>query len=223
MSYSSTTDQCQVIKQEVYNLIDWSSQWHMKDADDVASYVTVFWALCEPLLTSYYMSLTECEDLFWQGFYPDDHVLLSPKVEQQNWDLLQNVLPQFVDHSYRTLPAPSSHAYTPSPPISESLTLPTNVVNSPLSVPVYPMPVSPSAAPDLIARVLVLPDCTLLTSLPSSPPTLSRPKGPRPMPASSTSLILQSPQAHRVALSLPIPSQPSLVSSPSPSVSPPSI
>jgi hypothetical protein len=72
----------------------------MKDADDVAGYVTVFWALCEPLLMSYYMLLTECEDLFWQGFHPDDHVLLSPEVEQQNQDLLQNALPQFVDHSY---------------------------------------------------------------------------------------------------------------------------
>jgi hypothetical protein len=81
MSYSSLTDQCQVIEQEVYNLVDWSSQWCMKDEDDVANYVTAFWALCEPLLTFYYMSLTEREDLFWQGFHPDNCVLLSPKVE----------------------------------------------------------------------------------------------------------------------------------------------
>jgi hypothetical protein len=127
MSYSSMTNQCQIIEQEVYDLFDWSSQWHIKDEDDITGYVTAFWALYEPLLTSYYMLLTECEDLFWQGFHPDDRVLLSPKVEQQNWDLLQNVLLQFADHSYQTLPAPLSHAYTPLPPISELLTLPVKV------------------------------------------------------------------------------------------------
>ena len=76
----------------------------MKDEDDVADYITAFWSLCEPLLTSYYMSLTECKDLFWQGFHPDDHAKISPQVEQQNQDLLQRALPQFAEHTCRTLP-----------------------------------------------------------------------------------------------------------------------
>ena len=128
MPHSSMCDQCQDIKQEIYNLVDWSSQWCIKDEDDIADYITAFWLLCEPLLTSYYMSLTECKDLFWQGFHPDDCAKISPQVEQQNQDLLQRVLPQFAECTCRTLPTLSSPACTPSLPISKTLTLPADLI-----------------------------------------------------------------------------------------------
>ena len=99
----------------------------MKDEDDIAGYVTAFWSLCKPLLTSYYMLLTECKDLFWQGFHPDDCAKISPQVEQQNQDLLQRALPQFAERTCRTPPTLLSLACTPLLPISKTPTLPVDL------------------------------------------------------------------------------------------------
>jgi hypothetical protein len=56
----------------------------MKNKDNLTSYVTVFWSLCDPLLTSHYMSPRESEDLFWQGFHPDNLAKITPEIRQQN-------------------------------------------------------------------------------------------------------------------------------------------
>ena len=127
--------------------------------------------------------------------------------------------------------------------------LPADLIASLPTVPVDPAPVLPSA-PSLVAHALALPDVASLTTLPSLPPVLSRPKGPQPAPATSTPLISatpmpirsssvpssqplarsssnlasQSPQVRKASPPLPpVPSQPSPVLPQSPSVSPPSI
>lgn len=158
MSYSSTPNRCQVIAQELFDVVDWSSKSRMENEDDLSGYDTVFWSLCDPLLASHYMSPRECEDIFWQGFHPNDRAKITPEIRQRNWDILQGALPQLVIHD-----------------------------RQPLALDV------PPSAPDLVARAPVLPDVAPLTILPLSPPTLSRPKGPRRTPVSSTSIKSATP------------------------------
>ena len=50
MAYRSTSTWSQVSKQELHNLIDWSSTRPMKDEDDVADYFDDFWALGDLVL-----------------------------------------------------------------------------------------------------------------------------------------------------------------------------
>jgi len=70
----------QVSKQELHDLINWSSTWPMKDEDDVADYFDDFQALGDPLVFSGHMSTKECNKLFWQGFHANDCTMLYPHI-----------------------------------------------------------------------------------------------------------------------------------------------
>jgi len=41
-------------------------------------YFAHFWILSSPLLSSSYVSDTECNKLFWQGFHPNNRAMLLP-------------------------------------------------------------------------------------------------------------------------------------------------
>ena len=43
LSYSIIPTELQLDKQELHNLVDKTSRWHMEDKDDVKKYTTVFW------------------------------------------------------------------------------------------------------------------------------------------------------------------------------------
>ena len=58
--------------------VDYSSSLLMEDEDDLASYYRLFLDLIEPLLFFLYVSKRESNELFWQGFHPDDRAMLSP-------------------------------------------------------------------------------------------------------------------------------------------------
>ena len=147
MSYSSMPNWCQVITQELFDVVDWSSKSCMENEDNLSGYDTVFWSLCDPLLTSHYMSLRECEDLFWQGFHPNNHTKITPEIWQQNWDILQRALPQLVIHDRQplALDVPPSALYF----IAHTLVLPdvTPLMTSPLSPPILSRPKGPQHVP----------------------------------------------------------------------------
>jgi len=50
----------------------------MEDEDDLASYYKCFLDLTEPLLFFRYLSKRESNELFWQGFHPNDRAMLFP-------------------------------------------------------------------------------------------------------------------------------------------------
>ena len=77
---SSTTTRSRVSKQELHDLIDWSSTRPMEDEDDVADYFDDFRTLADPLVSSCRMSRRECNKLFWQGFHADDRTMLYPRL-----------------------------------------------------------------------------------------------------------------------------------------------
>jgi len=115
MSHSITPAEIQLNEQELYEFVDESSRWRMKDKDDITKYTAVFWYLCDPLVACHYMSLGECEELFLPGFHPDISAQFPPDVKQQFRDILQRPLPQFAAHRSEVLPAPS--------PVPETSTL----------------------------------------------------------------------------------------------------
>jgi len=78
MAYSSTTTRSRFNRQELYNYVNWSSNFPMEDEDDLASYFERFQTLSDPLLFFRYLSKKECNKLFWQGFHPDDYTTLFP-------------------------------------------------------------------------------------------------------------------------------------------------
>jgi hypothetical protein len=52
----------------------------MEDEDDVAEYFERFRSLSKPVLYLYGTSGRECNELFWQGFHPDDRAMLFPHI-----------------------------------------------------------------------------------------------------------------------------------------------
>jgi len=70
--------QLQLNKQELYNLVSQSSKQLIEDKINMYHYFGHFWILSGPLLSSGYVSDTECNELFWQGFHPNDHAILLP-------------------------------------------------------------------------------------------------------------------------------------------------
>jgi len=129
MSHSITPAEIQRDKQDLYDFVDESSKWRMKDKGNVTEYAVVFWYLCEPLITFRYMSLGECEELFLQGFHPDIRAKFPPEVKQQIRDILQSP-PHFAAHSSEVPSVPSPSTSAPSPPVPEMLTPPTDLATS---------------------------------------------------------------------------------------------
>jgi len=70
--------QLRLNKQELYNLVSQSSKQLIEDEIDMYRYFAHFWILSGPLLSSGYVSDTECNKLFWQGFHPDNRAMLLP-------------------------------------------------------------------------------------------------------------------------------------------------
>ena len=80
MSYSHRTARNGSDKQKLYNYVDWSAKHLMEDEDNVAEYFKCFQALSKPVLYLYGISRRECNELFWQGFHPDDRAMLFPHI-----------------------------------------------------------------------------------------------------------------------------------------------
>ena len=173
MSHNITPAEIQLDKQELYEFVDESSKWRMKDKGDVKKYATVFWYCCDPLIAFHYMSLGECEDLFWQGFHPDTHVQFPPDAKQQTRDILQRT-----PSNCQAPPTSSSPAHTPSPPAPKT---PTSLVNLVASAQVAPA--DPSPTPSTFPRTPTL-STALMPSLPSSvsPPSPACNVSPPPTP-----------------------------------------
>ena len=142
MLHSITPAEIQLAKQELYEFIDKSSKWHMKDQDAITNYTTTFWYLCEPLITFGFMSLGECEELFLQGFHPDVCARFPPDFKQQMQDILWSPLSQSAAHSSETSPVLLSSAYTPLPPMP-----PTPPMDHSASAPALPADFSPAPPP----------------------------------------------------------------------------
>jgi len=110
MSHSTTPAEIQLDKQELHEFVDKSSKWCMKTKGNVKEYATIFWYCCDPLITSHYMSLGECKELFWQGFHPDTRAQFPPDAKQQIWDILQRTPTNDLVVSTPAVPAdPSCH------------------------------------------------------------------------------------------------------------------
>ena len=80
MSYGRRTARNGSDKQKLYDYVNWSAKHLMEDEDDVAEYFEHFQALSKPVLYCYGISGRECNELFWQGFHPDDHAILYPHI-----------------------------------------------------------------------------------------------------------------------------------------------
>ena len=65
---------------QLYELVDFSSNWPMEGEDDLAGYYKHFLSLSEPLVFFHNLSKRECNKLFLQGFHPDDHAMFFPYI-----------------------------------------------------------------------------------------------------------------------------------------------
>ena len=168
MSHSTTPTKIQLDKQELHEFVNKSSKWCMKTKGDVKEYATIFWYCCNPLITSHYMSLGECEELFWQGFHPNTRAQFPPDAKQQIWDILQRT------------PTNDLVASTPAAPANPSPSLPpaSDLITCPWPALATTTPLT-SAAPMLCHPISVLPPSPAHNIL-LLPPTLKQPSSVPP-------------------------------------------
>jgi hypothetical protein len=84
MSYSSTHTWSRFSRQKLQDLVDWSAKHLMKDEDDVAEYFEHFQSLSDRLIYFQLMTRRECNELFWQGFHPDDCAMLYSHIDDRH-------------------------------------------------------------------------------------------------------------------------------------------
>jgi len=232
MSHSTTPAEIQLNKQELHEFVDKSSKWRMKTKGDVKEYATIFWYCCDPLITSHYMSLGECKELFWQGFHPDTHAQFPPDAKQQIWDILQRTPTNDLVVSTPAAPADPSPSPPPvsdliacMPPLFDAHFSSTSLPSLPsLGRPKGPWPAlattTPltSAAPVLRRPISVLPPSPIC-KVPSPPFTQSQPISVSPPSPVRKIMPPPSVQSHSSKVSLlPLPPTPQVreVSPPSP-------
>src|SRR5712691_11162679 len=80
MSYSHRSTWRSTDKQGLYEFIDRSSKRLIEDEDDVSRYFEHFQTLSKPLIYFGFISKSECNQLFWQGFHPNDRARLLPQL-----------------------------------------------------------------------------------------------------------------------------------------------
>src|SRR5712691_7588771 len=78
MSYSHRSTRRSTDKQGLYEFIDRSSKRLIEDKDDVSRYFEHFQTLSKDLIYFDFISKSECNQLFWQGFHPNDRARLLP-------------------------------------------------------------------------------------------------------------------------------------------------
>src|SRR5712691_1978465 len=78
MSYSRRSTRRSTDKRRLYEFIDRSSRRLIEDEDDVSRYFERFQTLSDPLTYFGFISKSECNQLFWQGFHPNDRAMLLP-------------------------------------------------------------------------------------------------------------------------------------------------
>ena len=78
MSYSHRSTWRSTDKQGLYEFIDQSSKWLIEDEDNVSRYFEHFQTLSNPLIYFGFISKSECNQLFWQGFHPNNCAMLLP-------------------------------------------------------------------------------------------------------------------------------------------------
>ena len=78
MPYSHRSTRRSTDKRGLYEFVDRSSKQPIEDEDDVSQYFEHFQTLSKPLIYFGFIFRSECNQLFWQGFYPNDRARLLP-------------------------------------------------------------------------------------------------------------------------------------------------
>src|SRR5712691_1333629 len=163
---SFTPFQLRTDKQELYDLVDWASTWHIDWASkphtnvetEIARYFEDFMLLSGPLVFFRYMSKTKCAELFLQGFHPDvrakiRHILgyevLPPPTQNCPSSVSSSPLPPLPSPLPPSPPLSSPPPSPPTPQVYELMPPPTTSSQPPPPSPSPPsqMPSSPQSPP----------------------------------------------------------------------------